>query len=41
MNQAQLREARRAYTLAAQQPAEFKSDLRWVSPRILQLLQGS
>ena len=39
-NQAQLREARRFYTLAAQQAAEFKGDLRYVSPRILQLLQG-
>jgi tetratricopeptide (TPR) repeat protein len=41
MNQAQLREARRYYTLAAQQPAAFKDDLRYVSPRILQLLQGA
>ena len=41
MNQGQLREARRFYTLAAQQPAAFKDDLRYVSPRILQLLQGA
>lgn len=40
-NQAQLREARRFYALAAQQADAFKSDLRYVSPRILQLLQGS
>jgi tetratricopeptide (TPR) repeat protein len=40
-NLGQLREARRFYALAAQQPAEFKGDLRYVSPRILQLLQGS
>ena len=41
MNQGQLREARRFYTLAASQAGEFKDDLRYVSPRILQLLQGS
>ena len=39
--QTQLREARRFYALAAQNPAAFKGDLRYVSPRILQLLQGS
>lgn len=40
-NQGQLREARRFYTLAAQQPDAFKNDLRYVSPRILELLRGS
>ena len=40
-NQGQLREARRFYTLAAQQPDAFKGDLRYVSPRILELLRGS
>jgi hypothetical protein len=41
MNQGQLREARRFYSLAAQQPDAFKNDLRYVSPRILELLRGS
>jgi tetratricopeptide (TPR) repeat protein len=40
-NQGQLREARRFYTLAAQQADAFKNDLRYVSPRILELLRGS
>ena len=40
-NQGQLREARKFYTLAAQQPDAFKGDLRYVSPRILELLRGS
>ena len=40
-NQAQLREARKFYTLAAQTPDAFKGDLKYVSPRLLQLLQGS
>jgi hypothetical protein len=40
-NQGQLREARRFYTQAAQQPDAFKADLRWVSPRIMELLRGS
>lgn len=40
-NQAQLREARRYYAIAAQQPDAFKNDLRYISPRLLQLLQAS
>jgi hypothetical protein len=40
VNQGQLREARRFYALAAQQPDAFKADLRYVSPRILELLKG-
>lgn len=40
-NQGQLREARKFYTQAAQQPDAFKADLRYVSPRILDLLRGS
>lgn len=39
VNQGQLREARRFYGLAAQQPDAFKADLRYVSPRILELLR--
>jgi tetratricopeptide (TPR) repeat protein len=40
INQGQLREARRFYELAAKQPDVFKADLRFVSPRILELLKG-
>ena len=40
-NQGQLREARKFYVQAAQQPDAFKADLRYVSPRILELLRGS
>ncbi len=39
VNQAQLREARRSYALAAQSPDEFRNDLRYISPRLLQLLR--
>jgi tetratricopeptide (TPR) repeat protein len=41
LSQAQLREARRAYAVAATQADEFKNDLRFVSPRLIQLLKGS
>jgi hypothetical protein len=40
VNQGQLREARRYFALAQQQPDAFKADLRYVSPRILELLKG-
>lgn len=40
-NQAQLREARRYYAIAAQQADSFKNDLPYISPRLLQLLQAS
>jgi tetratricopeptide (TPR) repeat protein len=40
-NQGQLREARRFYALAARQAEQFKDDLRFVSPRILELLRGA
>ncbi len=39
-NQAQLREARRYYAIAAQQADSFGKDLAYVSPRLLQLLKG-
>lgn len=40
VSQNQLREARRAYATAAAQADEFKNDLRFVSPRLIQLLKG-
>jgi tetratricopeptide (TPR) repeat protein len=41
VSQTQLREARRAYAQAAEQADQFKNDLRFVSPRLIQLLKGS
>ena len=41
ISQNQLREARRAYATAAEQADQFKNDLRFVSPRLIQLLKGS
>ena len=40
ISQNQLRDARRAYATAAEQADQFKSDLRFVSPRLIQLLKG-
>jgi hypothetical protein len=39
-NEAQLREARRHYAIAAQNAAEFSRDLRFISPRLLELLRS-
>ena len=39
-NQAQLREARRDYALAAQRPEAFSKDEAYISPKILRLLRG-
>ena len=39
-NEAQLREARRHYAIAAQQPAAFSKDEAYISPKILRLLRG-
>jgi hypothetical protein len=39
-NEAQLREARRQFALAAQNPVEFERDLKFISPRLLELLRG-
>jgi hypothetical protein len=39
-NQAQLLEARRHYAIAAQNAAEFDRDLKFISPRLLELLRG-
>ena len=36
-----LREARRSYSIAADQSDQFKDDVRFISPRLLQLLKGS
>jgi tetratricopeptide (TPR) repeat protein len=41
ISQAQLRDARRAYAQAAEQADLFKNDLRYISPRLIQLLKGS
>jgi hypothetical protein len=41
VSQNQLRDARRAYAVAAEQADQFKNDLRFVSPRLIQLLKGS
>lgn len=40
-NQNLLREARKAWAAANERPDDFKADLRYISPRILQLLRGS
>jgi hypothetical protein len=40
-NQAQLREARRQYAIAAQNAAEFDRDLKFISPRLLELLRAA
>jgi hypothetical protein len=40
IDQNQLREARRYYALAQQQPDTFKTDVRFVSPKLLELLKG-
>ena len=40
-NQNQLREARKAWTIANERADTFKADLRYISPQILQLLRGS
>ncbi|MGQ0735154.1 MAG: hypothetical protein ACT4QD_16065 [Acidobacteriota bacterium] len=40
-NQTQLGEARRLYGIAAQNAQEFSADLRYISPRLLELLKGS
>jgi hypothetical protein len=40
-NQNQLREARKAWAIANAHAEEFKADLRYISPQILQLLRGS
>ena len=41
VNQGLLREARKWWTTANERPNEFKADLRYISPQLLQLLRGS
>lgn len=41
VNQTQLREARRLYAIAAENAGQFAGDLRFISPRLLEVLKGS